>query len=75
MSTKELRTKSAEELVKDVDELEEELYKLRFRKVTDVENDPSKYKKIKKQIARIKTILREREIEAAKAGAASAAAE
>ena len=65
-TTKDLRTKSPEELLKDVDTLEEDLYKLRFRKVTDVEDDPSKYKKLKKQIARTKTVLREMEIEAAK---------
>jgi large subunit ribosomal protein L29 len=50
------------ELEKDLEGLVEGLFKLRFRKVTDVVENPAEFKKSRRQIARIKTILRERGI-------------
>lgn len=59
---KEMRGKTNEELEKELDGLVEGLFKLRFRKVTDVVENPAEFKKNRRQIARIKTILRERGI-------------
>ncbi|MBI2901534.1 MAG: 50S ribosomal protein L29 [Planctomycetes bacterium] len=59
---KELRDKPTEDLERDLEGLVEGLFKLRFRKVTDVVENPAEFKKSRRQIARIKTILRERGI-------------
>lgn len=61
-NTKELRDKTTEDLEKELEGLVEGLFKLRFRKVTDVVENPAEFKKSRRQIARIKTILRERGI-------------
>lgn len=55
-----------DELRKKLDELVKGLFNLRFRKVTDVVENPAQFKKDRKSIARIKTILRDRELKAAK---------
>ncbi len=55
-----------EELRKELDNLVKGLFNLRFRKVTDVVENPAEFKKHRRDIARIKTILRDREIKAAK---------
>jgi large subunit ribosomal protein L29 len=62
----ELQGKPDEELKKDLDTLVKGLFNLRFRKVTDVVEDPAAFKKHRREIAQIKTILRERELKAAK---------
>ena len=53
-----------DDLKKKLDELVEGLFKLRFRKVTDVVENPAQFKKDRRNIARIKTVLRERELKA-----------
>ena len=53
-----------EELKKKLNDLVEGLFKLRFRKVTDVVENPAQFKKDRRNIARIKTVLRERELKA-----------
>ncbi len=55
-----------EELRKKLDELVKGLFNLRFRKVTDVVENPAQFRKDRKAIARIKTLLRARELKAAK---------
>jgi large subunit ribosomal protein L29 len=55
-----------DELRKKMEELVKGLFNLRFRKVTDVVENPAQFKKDRKSIARIKTILRARELKAAK---------
>ncbi|MDO5732204.1 MAG: 50S ribosomal protein L29 [Eubacteriales bacterium] len=59
-----LREKSQEELVQEVNELTQELFKLRFRHATHQLEDNSQLREVKRNIARVKTILRERELEA-----------
>jgi large subunit ribosomal protein L29 len=51
-----------DELLKKLDDLVKGLFNLRFRKVTDVVENPAQFKKDRRNIARIKTILRAREI-------------
>ncbi len=62
MKAKELRELTTEELVKKEEELKEELFNLRFASATGNLEKPSKIKEIRKTIARIKLIIREREI-------------
>lgn len=60
MLAKEIREKSNEELLKDVDLLKEELFNLRFQQATGQLENSARMKDIKKTIARIKTIMGER---------------
>jgi large subunit ribosomal protein L29 len=62
MKLSELREKTTAELETEMANCIESLYKLRFRKVTDVIEDPSEISKTRKQIARIRTIIRARDI-------------
>ncbi|RBP44887.1 50S ribosomal protein L29 [Garciella nitratireducens] len=64
MKAKEIRELSSQELEKKLDELKEELFNLRFQLATGQLENPMRIKEVKKTYARIKTILREREIKA-----------
>ncbi len=63
LKTKEIRNLSSEQLASKIDELKNELFNLRFRLATGQLDNPSSIKMVKKDIARAKTILRERELE------------
>ncbi|ERT57544.1 ribosomal protein L29 [Peptoniphilus sp. BV3C26] len=63
LKTKEIRNLSSEQLTSKIDELKNELFNLRFRLATGQLDNPSSIKMVKKDIARAKTILRERELE------------
>ena len=64
MKAKELHELTVEELNAKVKELSEELFNLRFRHAIGQLENPMSLKACKKDIARIKTILRERELNA-----------
>lgn len=53
---------SVQELNNKLMELKTELFNLRFQLATGQLENPMRVKKVKKDIARVKTILREREI-------------
>ena len=61
MKTNELRELSTEELVKKVNENKQELFDLRLKQSTGSLEKPSQIKNLRKEVARIKTILKERE--------------
>lgn len=60
MKAKDLREKSSEELKNIESELKEKLFNLNFQKVLGQLQNPMKIKETKRDIARIKTILKER---------------
>jgi large subunit ribosomal protein L29 len=62
-----LRELSDDELREKLVEAKEELFNLRFQKVTGQLDNPMRIKQVRKQVARILTILRERELEALEA--------
>ena len=62
MKASDIREKTQAELQKELDELKSELFKLRFQLVTNQLENPMKLKDVKKSIAQVKTIIREREI-------------
>jgi large subunit ribosomal protein L29 len=73
---KEIRDKSAEDLKREVLDRTKHLFDLRSQAVTEKLEDPSQLRKTRKEIAQIKTILRERELaESKKAEPAKAEAE
>ena len=53
---------SSPELEKELGELKTELFKLRFSLATNGLDNPMKIKEVKKDIARINTVLRQREL-------------
>lgn len=66
MKASEIREKTQEELQKELGELKSELFKLRFQLVTNQLENPMRVKDVKKSIARVKTVIREREIKGTK---------
>ena len=66
MKISKIREMSSPDLEKELGELKSELFKLRFSLATNGLDNPMKIKEVKKDIARIKTILKQRELEEAK---------
>ena len=60
MKPNELRQMSDEELLKQIDENRETLSTMKFQNATSQVEDTSQFMLLRKDIARIKTILRER---------------
>ena len=58
---KELRTLSNEELVAQIKESKKELFDLRLKQSTGSLEKPSKIRELRKNVARMQTILKERE--------------
>jgi len=63
MKIKNIREMSSEELNTELTGLKQELFKLRFSLATNGLDNPLKIKEVRKDIARIKTVLRQRELE------------
>ena len=64
MKIKEVRDLSAAELDTKLASLKEELFNLRFQMATGQCENPMKIREVKKSIARIKTVQRQKEINA-----------
>ncbi|MBN2852434.1 MAG: 50S ribosomal protein L29 [Clostridia bacterium] len=60
-----IRELTNEELANELNELKSELFKLRFQFATNQLENPIKIKDVKRDIARVKTIIRERELKVA----------
>jgi large subunit ribosomal protein L29 len=57
-----LREKTRDELVEELSALKAELFKLRFQHATSQLDNPMKLKVVKKDIAVVKTVIRELEL-------------
>ena len=62
MKVKEIRALSSEELAKQLEAAQQELLNLRFRLATRQLVNHREIPRVKKKIARLKTIMREREL-------------
>jgi large subunit ribosomal protein L29 len=62
-----IREMSVDDIRARLAELEEERFRLGFRSATEPLEDPLRLRSIRKDIARLKTVLRERELEQAAA--------
>ena len=62
MTNKEIRELSNEELLSKIEQAKEELFNLRFKQATGSLEKPSRITELRKLVARMKTILREREL-------------
>ena len=63
MKNSEIRELTNEQISKKIDELKEELFNLKFSQATGNLEKPSRIRELRKLVARMKTILRERELE------------
>lgn len=63
MRISEIRQKNVEELVTELSNLRKELFDLRFQTATENIENPSRIGQIRKTIARIETVKRERALE------------
>lgn len=59
MKSVEIRELSLEEKLRKVDDLKEELFNLRFQHEVGQLENPQKMKQVKRDIARVKTIIKE----------------
>ena len=64
MKAKEIKEMTNDELVTKLESLKEELFNLRVRHATGQLENPNVLSSVKKDIARVKTVIREREIKA-----------
>ena len=62
MTAKEIREKSNTELLQEIETLKDELFNLRFQQATGQLTNIARMKTVKKTIARIKTVMTEREL-------------
>jgi large subunit ribosomal protein L29 len=66
MRAEEIRELDVDEIRSRIAELQEEQFRLRFRSATEALDDALRFRVIRKDIARMKTILRERALTAAR---------
>lgn len=62
MEAREIRAVATEEIQRRLDEAQEELFNLRFQWSSGQIKDNNRLTQVKRDIARLKTILREREL-------------
>ena len=62
MTAEEIRDLTDEELNDRIGQSQEELFRLRFRSATQQLENPSLIRKLRRDVARMKTILRQREL-------------
>ncbi len=67
MKAEKLRELTNQEILDKVDDLVGELFNLRFQLATGQLENPRRISEVKKDIARAKTVLRERELKATQA--------
>ena len=64
MKPSQIRELSVDEMKARISELEEERFRLKFRSATEALNDPLRLRVIRKDIARLKTVVKEQQTKA-----------
>ena len=67
MELNKIREMTDVELAAELDKMKKELFNLRFQHVTGQLENPVKLREVKRDIARVKTIIREKELAKARA--------
>jgi large subunit ribosomal protein L29 len=62
MNAKEVRSMTNAEMANKLDDMYQELFNLRFQAVTGKLTNTARFRAVRKDVARIKTVLREREL-------------
>jgi large subunit ribosomal protein L29 len=68
MNLSEMRDMSTDELLEELAEAKEEQFNLRFQVATNQLDNTARIQEVKKNVARLLTVMREREIVSASAG-------
>ena len=63
MKAKELKNLSVEDLTKKLEELKKDLFMLRMQLATNHLDNPTKISATRRDIARVKTVIREKQLE------------
>ena len=71
MKLRDMRLRESDDLRRDIAAAEQEIWTLRFQRGSEKAADPSKITHLRKQVARMLTILRERELGLVRGGAGS----
>jgi len=58
-----LRGRGTDALLEQIEENTRELFNLRFQKATEKSENPGRIRMLRKEIARMKTVIRERELD------------
>tara|TARA_B100000123_G_scaffold258799_1_gene223828 strand:+ start:66 stop:257 length:192 start_codon:yes stop_codon:yes gene_type:complete len=58
MKKKEIKKLTKDQIVKNIDKFKKDLFNLRFQKISSQVTSPAKINETKKNIARLKTLLR-----------------
>ena len=60
----EIRQRASDDLLRDVAAIERQIWELRFQEGSEKAGDPSKIRQLRRSVARMLTVLRERELAA-----------
>ena len=63
MDVKKIRKMTDQERTAELEKMQQELFNLRFQHVTGQLENPVRMREVKRDIARVKTIIREKELE------------
>jgi large subunit ribosomal protein L29 len=63
VTTQEMRERADDDLRREVAAIEKEIWNLRFRKGSEKAGDPSRIRLLRRDIARMLTVIRERELQ------------
>ena len=75
MQASEIREMTPADIQARIAELEEERFRLRFRSATEQLEEPLRLRAIRRDVARLKTVLRQKELGIAAGGSATASVE
>ncbi|MCH2111416.1 MAG: 50S ribosomal protein L29 [Planctomycetes bacterium] len=62
MKSQEIRGKEDDEILFDLEKFEKELFEMKFRSLTEGNSDPARIRRVRRDVARMKTIVRERQL-------------
>ncbi len=62
MKAAEIRELNEDEIRERISQVQEELFRLRFRSATQPIENPALFKALRRDVARLKTVLRQREL-------------
>ncbi len=62
MNAAEMRQKSVDDLRREIAASEKEIWKIKFQKGSEKAGDPNKLRALRREVARMHTVLRERDL-------------
>lgn len=62
MNVNEMRQKPAEDIRREITAIEREIWKTKFQRGSEKAGDPNKLRTLRREVARMMTVLREREL-------------